>query len=143
LRLGGRLERYLEETGEGMAVTEVRHLNRDEERVYLPDINVWTGEVPNLREALEGGPQERTPDIAIEVLSPGDSAGRTLQRAAFYMRTGVPLAWFVDPDTESVTVYRQGEEPSVHRAPDILDARPVLRDFRIDLSVLFAVPDNR
>jgi Uma2 family endonuclease len=126
-----------------VVVTEVRHLERSEERVYLPDVNVvLTANIPRSGETRRRGPLELTPDLAIEVLSPGDSAGRTLQRADFYMRAGVPLAWFVDPDTETVTIYKPGTQPRVHSAPDVIDALPVLREFALDLADLFDLPEG-
>jgi Uma2 family endonuclease len=62
-----------------------------------------------------------------------------LERIEFYLRVGVRLVWIVDPDRETVTVCRPAEAASVHRAPELLDAQPVLRDFRLDLGELFSV----
>jgi Uma2 family endonuclease len=139
-----QLGNYLERTGEGRVVNEVRHVQRDEERVYLPDVNVVLREhFPRSSDERRRGPVELVPDLAIEILSPSDSAGRILQRADFYMRVSVPLAWFIDPDTETVTVYRPGTQPRVHQPPDVVDALPVLRDFTLDLAALFAeLEDN-
>ncbi len=75
----------------------------------------------------------------MEVLSPDNPAGRVLERADFSMRSGVRLLWVVDPDTETVTVYRPRPPQELHRAPQLLDASPVPRDFRLDLASLFAV----
>lgn len=133
------LGNYLVETHEADIVTELRHVQFSEERVFLPDINVTLrGRIPNTREVRGRGPIPVAPDFAIEVLSPGQNAGRVLERADFYMRTGTRLLWFVDPEFETITVYRPGEAPSVHRAPAEIDAAPVLRDFHLDLAALFA-----
>jgi Uma2 family endonuclease len=78
------------------------------------------------------------PDFAIEVVSPGDYPGRIFERADFYMRAGTGLLWFVDPETESITAYRPGQAPTVHRAPAVIGALPVLRDFHLDVASLFA-----
>ncbi|MEO9254890.1 MAG: Uma2 family endonuclease [Tepidiformaceae bacterium] len=130
---------YLRQTREGVVVNEVRHVVRAEERVFLPDINVTlAGRIPKDRASRLQGPLALTPDFAIEVISPGDNPGRLFERADFYMRTGTSLLWFVDPETESITVYRPGQAPTIHRAGDTIDAHPVLRDFHLDVAGLFA-----
>lgn len=134
------LGNYLAATREGKIRTEVRHLVRAEERVYLPDVSVTLrGRAVTDPALRRRGPIEVTPDLAIEVLSPDDSAGRVLQRVDFFMRAGVGLVWIVDPELESVAVYRPGAALELHHAPDIIDASPVLRDFHLDLAELFAV----
>jgi len=131
---------YLRRTREAVVRTEVRHLGRAEGRVYLPDVSVTVrGRAATDRGVRARGPIEVTPDFAIEVLSPDDPAGRVLERADFYMRSGVRLLWVVDPDTEAVTVYRPGAPQELHRVPASLDASPVLSEFRLDLASLFAV----
>ncbi|MDZ7727677.1 MAG: Uma2 family endonuclease [Dehalococcoidia bacterium] len=98
------------------------------ERAYLADISrASPGErFPRSREARYHGPcLDRAPDFAIEVLSPGESPGRILERADFLMSAGTELLWLVDPELETVTVYRPGQQPAVHRAPDNLAAQPV------------------
>lgn len=133
------LGNYLKESGEGFVTNELRHVARSERRVYLPDINVTLkANLPTGRDQRRMGPVERWPDFAIEVLSPRDNPGRVLERADFYMRTGVSLLWFVDPDTEAVTIFRPGEAPRTERPPAVIDATPVLRDFQLDLADLFA-----
>ncbi|MBI5947827.1 MAG: Uma2 family endonuclease [Chloroflexi bacterium] len=133
------LGNYLRRTREAVARTEVRHLQRSEGRVFLPDVSVTLrGRAEVDPEVRARGPIEVVPDFAIEVLSPDDAAGRVLERADFYMRSGVRLLWVVDPDTETVTVYRPGAPQELHRAPQSLDASPVLHDFRLDLASLFA-----
>jgi Uma2 family endonuclease len=94
--------------------------------------------VPGERGTWFRGPIEIPPDLAIEILSPDDSTGRVLDKVDFYLRTGVQLVWLVDPELETVTVYRPGEQPSTERAPAALDATPVLRGFTLDLDAFFA-----
>jgi Uma2 family endonuclease len=139
--LGRLIGNYVvEHPGEGRVVTELRHVARGAARVYLPDIGVLRmRNVPRDRKQRSRGPVEVPPDFAIEVLSPGDYPGRVLEKADFYMRSGTELLWIVDPELESVTVYRPGEAPAVHRAPHSLDATPVLPGLAIDLARLFAV----
>jgi Uma2 family endonuclease len=119
--------------------TELRHLEREDEWVFLPDVSV------TLRSRLEGVsfaenvPVEVLPDFAIEVLSPDDRAGRVARKVTHYMRAGVPLLWVIDPEAREVTVWRPGGSPTVVTPPGSLDAAPVLPEFSVDLEALFAV----
>ena len=133
------LEEYLQRTKEALLGPSVTHVYASEERVFLPDLMVTLkGRIPTDRRTRLYGPVPVQPDMAIEVLSPGESTGRTLERADFYMRAGTTLLWLVDPETESITVYRPNQAPTVHRPPSTIDAKPVLRGFSLDLTALFA-----
>ena len=137
-RLISLLDQYLVISREGEVLNELRHIDLREERVFLPDINVTLkGRLPKGREAGLHGAIAVQPDFAVEVLSRGESTGRTLKRADFYMRAGTQLLWLVDPEIESITVYRPNQAPTIHRAPSTIDAKPVLRDFALDLAALF------
>ena len=78
---------------------------------------------------------EEIPDFAIEVLSPGTSYPRMAEKVDFYLRTGTGLVWIVDPQDEVVAVHRAGEPVAIHRAPDIIDALPALKDLDLDLDL--------
>lgn len=138
LEVGALLREHVRPRRAGVVGVEVRHLARGIERIYLPDVHVTlTGRVPS--EAWRGGPIEVPPDLAIEILSPDDRASLTLDRIDFYFRVGVRLVWIVDPERGTVGAYRPGQAGTVHRPPEVIDASPVLPDFRLDLATLFAV----
>jgi len=46
------------------------------------------------------------PDLAIEILSPTTSQRDRRAKKALYARSGVTEYWIVDPDTQSVEVYK-------------------------------------
>ena len=117
--------------------TDVRHADIDNDWVYLPDISV-TRKDRRLPAAEESGPVLVFPDLAIEVLSPGDRPGRALRRVSYYLRAGTTLIWLIDPEDESVTVFERGEAPRVFSAPELLTGEPVLEGFTLDLGRLFA-----
>ena len=132
------LRMYLRVSGEARVETELRHIERKDEWVFLPDISV------TLKSRITGTPAESSglvevlPDFAIEVLSPDDQPGRITQRIAHYMGAGVGLLWVIDPDAERVTVWQPGEAPRDLAAPAVLNTEPVLAAFEVDLAALFA-----
>ncbi|MGH2632513.1 MAG: Uma2 family endonuclease, partial [Tepidiformaceae bacterium] len=94
---------YLRRTGEARAIPEMRHLHREDEWVFLPDISVTLHSRLTTPPADLRGPIEILPDLAIEVLSPDDQPGRVSQKIAHYMGSGVRLLWVVDPEDERIT----------------------------------------
>lgn len=135
-----RLLAYMQRAKEGRVLTEARHVSVDEQRIYLPDVSVTlTSRTAPMRRS---GATSTRPDFAIEVLSPDDRAARVLDRVQFYLRTGVQLVWLVDPELRVVFVYRPGVEGAEHRAPQVIDAQPVLKEFALDLAELFATLDE-
>ena len=50
------------------------------------------------------------PDLIVEVRSPGNPGSHLATKVREYLASGVPLVWIVDPETETVTVYRRPEE---------------------------------
>jgi Uma2 family endonuclease len=131
------LGNYLVASRAGRVGTELRHVEDDlEDRVYLPGVSVTlTSRLPAVRK----GPSYIHPDIAIEVLSPDDRANRVLNKVAFYLRVGVSLVWVIDPELETVTVYRRGAEAEELSGSATLFAAPLLPGFELALPDLFAV----
>ncbi len=134
----GLLRNYLIESKEGRVYTELRHIEREQDWVYLPDINVT---LAGRLGPFTAGPEEVQPDFAIEILSPDDRYSRIAERVDFYMRSGVQLLWLVDPEARSIAAYRRGQAPTLHRTTETIDAKPVLSHFDLDLAALFAVLD--
>lgn len=132
------LQAYVEQSASASDVdTELRHLNREQEWVFLPDISVTLRErLPGVALA-ENQPVEVMPDFAIEVLSPDDRPGRIAQKIAQYMRAGVRLLWIVDPETEQVTAWSPDAPPVTAASEGVLSAAPVLPGFSVDLEALF------
>lgn len=81
------------------------HLGRN---VLVPDLAGWR------RERLPVLPQEAfftlAPDWACEVLSPSTARLDRLKKLAIYAREGVAHAWLLDPNIETLEVYRRQDE---------------------------------
>jgi Uma2 family endonuclease len=74
-------------------------------RVRYPDVSFLR------RERMPGGGVARghcrvTPDLAVEVVSPNDTAEEIDGRVKDFLRAGTPLVWVIYPDTRSVDIFR-------------------------------------
>ena len=127
---------YLRQHPVARVDTELRHRQRAEERVFLPDICV------TLRSRWPknaDGPIEVMPDFAIEILSPDDRTSRVQERVDFYLRVGTSLLWVIDPEMETAAVYRPAMAQEFHQGSGTLSGEPVLPGFSLDLTEFFRV----
>jgi Uma2 family endonuclease len=51
------------------------------------------------------------PELAIEIISPGQTFGQMIQKASNYLTGGVVRVWVVDPAAKSVTVFYPDRAP--------------------------------
>src|SRR3990167_752546 len=112
-RLGEFLSRYVRENQLGIVGTEGGFkLERDPDTLRAPDIHF----VSKARIEKEGITQKFAdfpPDLAIEVLSPEDTASEVQKKVEEYLAGGVRLFWVVDPATKTVTAYRSHQDVKV------------------------------
>ncbi len=80
---------------------------------------------------------EFVPDFAAEVLSPGDRPSQVAQKIGEFLEFGVPIVWLVDPQDQTVTVYRSLTQTQRFTASDVIDAEPVLPGFSCNVSRFF------
>ncbi len=82
------------------------------------------------------------PDLAVEILSPGDSRKAALRKLPDYFQHGTQLVWIVNPIRQSVEVFTgPGASARTLTLPDTLTAAPLLPGFALKLADLFDPPD--
>jgi Uma2 family endonuclease len=69
------------------------------------------------------------PDLAVEVVSPGDHFARIQRKMVQYMTKGIRLLWVIDPQDRSVTVYRPGQLPRILEENETLTGEDVVPGF--------------
>jgi Uma2 family endonuclease len=80
---------------------------------------------------------EEVPQLVVEVLSPNDRPNQVTRRVTQFLGWGVRLAWVVDPEDQTVSVYRPGAVPEVLDATQELTGDGVLPDFRCSVAEFF------
>ena len=78
------------------------------------------------------------PDLVVEVLSPNDSMRQVADKIAEFLEAGVPLIWLVDPEKQTVTVYRSLTDTTQLTASDTINAVPMLPGFSSKVSNFFS-----
>lgn len=80
---------------------------------------------------------EIAPDLVVETLSPSDTVLEVEEKIADWLRAGVRVAVTVNPQSRSVTVYRQAGKIVRLDEDDELDLSDVVVDFRCRVSEIF------
>jgi Uma2 family endonuclease len=132
--LGFELGAHIEQTGANLVLLAETgfKLARDPDTVRGPDLAVLRRErlpVPEPR-----GFMELSPDLVIEVLSPGDRAGEILGKVADWLSAGTRLVWVVDPERRLARVYRPDGSETIVPADGALDGEDVLPGFSCPLA---------
>ena len=109
---------------------------------WMPNGNLRLPDASFVRKERSPGEDHRgfskvVPDIAAEVLSPGDSAAAILEKVAEYLESGVRLVWVVDPEGLRATVHRPNGPAATLHGDDVLDGEDVLPGFRCPLTRLW------
>ena len=79
------------------------------------------------------------PDLAVEVLSPGNTRDEMTEEIADYLSAGVAMVVVVSPRNKTVEVHRAGKEIVTLRDADTLDGADVIPGFKLNLTRLFAL----
>jgi Uma2 family endonuclease len=111
-------------------------LARDPDTVRAPDI-AFLG-----KERLQGEMPEEAfwpgaPELAVEVLSPGDTAGEVDEKVGAWLDAGVSMVWVVNPKWRTVTVYRSATEIKTLTENDELEGEDVVPGFRCRVGEMF------
>ncbi|MEM1062804.1 MAG: Uma2 family endonuclease [Planctomycetota bacterium] len=141
--IGGEIFTYLKiwtrQTGLGWAFPSDQFYRafRGGEDVRLADASFIS------RDRLPDGPTSRgmtpfAPDLAVEVIAPGDRAGEIEQKIADYREAGVLLVWVIYPGRRVIHVFRNGSEsPNVLTETDTLTGGDVPPGFAVPVADIF------
>jgi Uma2 family endonuclease len=86
-----------------------------------PKVNVW----------------DLVPDLAVEVVSPTNSASDVQRKIHEYFEAGVIRVWVIYPDQKNIYIYATPKQVQVLQIGDDLDGGDLIPGFRLPLAALF------
>ena len=131
------LDAHCREHRSGMVFVEAGYVLDPRGLVRRPDVSVLLaahlpeGELPE-------GMSRRPPDLAIEVVSPGNTAADIEQKVGEYLTAGTTEVWILYPRTRTVVVHRGGGEALRLGEEDEMNGGDVLPGFRVSVRSLFS-----
>ncbi len=91
------------------------------DRSIVPDIAVFVwSRIPRDRSGEVANAFIYAPDWTIEILSPEQGQTRVTKNILHCLKYGTQMGWLIDPDEQTVFVYRPKQETEVFDAPDAL-----------------------
>lgn len=110
-------------------------IGHDPDTVRAPDVGfVRADRVPS---GPTPGFFQGAPDLAVEVLSPGDRAGEVLDKVQQWLDAGCQVVWLIDPQRRTAAIYRAREHTVLHNKDDELPGGDLLPGFRLRLADIF------
>jgi Uma2 family endonuclease len=113
------------------------YLRREPDTVRAPDVAfIRAARVPGgkLPQGYFPGP----PDLAVEVVSPGDTAAEVEAKVRDYLASGTLRVWVVYPDTRTVVVHRPDGTATRYGEDGVLQDEELLPGFSLSLRELFS-----
>jgi Uma2 family endonuclease len=80
---------------------------------------------------------QTAPDLAVEVVSPGDTYSEVEEKTGDWLNAGVRAVWIVNPKQRVVSVYRSMTDVTRLAEGDELDGGEVVPGFRCKVSEIF------
>jgi Uma2 family endonuclease len=107
-------------------------LERDPDTVLGPDVSFVTKDGSQRPDGYYSGP----PDLAVEVLSPGDRRGQVEHKLALWIEFGTRSVWLVNPRKRTVQIIcSTGERKLFHETDELVD--DTIAGFRVKVSEIF------
>jgi len=98
---------------------------------FVADVSIIRTSRFSDQERIVQGP----PDVAIEIVSPSDTASHLKAKVDAYLANGSHSVWVLFPDSKSIVVYRPGFMHELKADDNIED--PLLPGFSLPVSSLF------
>lgn len=88
----------------------------------------------------ERGYFDGVPDLAVEVVSPGDRKREVSEKVNMWLAAGTTSCWVADPKTKTLTICRTGIKPITLTIADKLTDEPTLPDLELAIEEVFRIP---
>ncbi len=138
LSLGARLITHVRKNLLGMAYGPDTgfKIRTNPDTVLVPDIAfVVEDRIQSLSDDRKYLPF--APDLAIEVLSPGDPVRQAILKANEWLSAGTRAVILIDPRTKSVSVYRPAEAVTLLTELDVLQVSDIVPGWSISVAEIF------
>ncbi len=133
-----RIQAHLHPLGTSDALPEAGYiLSRNPLTIRQPDVSVLSRE--RIRATDPDSYFEGAPELAIEVVSPSDSAEDLEIKTKQYLQNGSRQVWILYPKTQTVHVFSGGTAAIILDRDQMLDGGDLLPGFHVSVASLFAI----
>jgi Uma2 family endonuclease len=138
-RIAMKLIQFVESGNLGIVVEEM-DFRLSPDTVRNPDVAFITQE--HLKKIdLDRSPVDGAPALAIEVISPSNSAQDMAKKTQQYLASGCRTVWIVYPSLRLAEIYSSSGSRQV-REPELLQAEDILPGFSLSLNYILNAPKS-
>lgn len=139
LRFAWRLAQYVEANGLGIAYAAETGflLSANPDTVRAPDAAFVSRKRVEEVGDVEGY-WPGAPDLAVEVISPGDTYTEVEEKAVEWLDAGTRMVIVIDPRKSTVTVYHSRTDIAILTEENALDGRDIVPGWTMRIRELFA-----
>ena len=134
---------YLDDNDRGIAFTTDGPVRIKVGRIRFPDAGFISWERLPGQELPEVPILDAAPDLAIEIISKGNTHREMDLKLKDYFNAGVRLVWFIYPKTQTAVVYTSPTSKKELSRDQALDGGKVLPGFTLPLKALFVKSRRR
>ena len=133
-KIGRYIDTFVEANGLGEVYTGDAGflLATDPDLVRAPDVAFIQRKRVVRIHAYYPGP----PDLAVEVVSPGDSYTEVREKVEMWLAHGTVEVWIADPRRQTVQIFKEGNEITLNKR-DAIDGGDLLPGFHLPLEKIF------
>ncbi len=137
INIAGVLNAFVKQRRLGIVVGESGMMKILGRQVRIPDVAfVSWDRLPGRKRPRTPVP-ELVPDLAVEVLSPSNTAREMERKLQEYFAAGVRLVWYIDPQTRTACAYTSPEAGTRISEEGLLEGGEVLPGFALALADVF------
>jgi Uma2 family endonuclease len=142
MMLGYLLNSYLEKNPRGVVAGEGGMLRILPAKMRIPDVSfISSSRFPGAKLPTDRVYQ-MAPDLAVEILSEGNTEGEMNLKLREYFEAGVRLVWYIDPRSRTAQVFTAVDQSTTINENGLLEGRDVLPGFQLRLGELFERADR-
>lgn len=137
IRVGSIIDAFVRSKQIGRVTVESGcRTDRDPDSVRGPDIAFWSIERLPLSDTPNGYPDQPA-DLCVEIRSPSDRMSELRKKVREYLENGVRMVWLVEPEDQTVSIFRQPGEARTISEDAVLDGEDVLPGFSCRVAEFF------
>jgi Uma2 family endonuclease len=136
MRLGQMIDTFVDDNDLGVCVGADGMMRIATGLVRIPDVSfIGWDRLPGRQTPKEPIP-DLAPDLAVEVLSEGNTKAEMVRKVREYFDAGVRLVWLIDPKKRTTRVFSAPEKSILVRDLQSLDGGDVLPGFVLSIADL-------
>jgi Uma2 family endonuclease len=135
-RLGHLVALYLDERDLGICVGADGMMRIAPGLVRIPDLSFISWDRLPGRETPKAPIPDLAPDLAVEILSEGNTRAEMTRKVREYFEVGVRVVWLIDPKKRTARIFTTVDRSILIRAGQALEGGDVLPGFILPLADL-------